>query len=102
MEIKKEIKEIQVEFLEVGESLRSNTGDKARGRMHKVEIKVATEDLIKERGRLAIDGALRKPEFYSLLKTIGIAQSFSPKVFFLRNDGKTPRTNSHLARLKRG
>ncbi|MEM3191826.1 MAG: hypothetical protein QW292_07010 [Candidatus Parvarchaeota archaeon] len=104
-QIPNEIGDIQVEFLEVGESetsLRSSAGGKARARMHKVEIEVATKDLPEDRGWLAIDGALRRPEFYSLPKTIGVAKSFSTKVSFLGNDGKPPRTISHLARLKRG
>ncbi|MEM0195792.1 MAG: hypothetical protein QXJ24_05705, partial [Thermoplasmatales archaeon] len=104
-QIQNEIRDVQVEFLEVGESegsLRLSAGGKARAIMHKVEIKVATEDLPEDRGWLAIDGALRRPEFYSLPKTIGVAKSFSTKVSFLGNDGKPPRTISHLARLKRG
>lgn len=103
--IENEIRELKVEFLEVGESestLRSSAGGKARNRMHQIEIDVAENDLPEQRGWLAIDGALRKPEFYSLSKTIGIAKSFSPKVFFLGNDGIAPRTISHLAKLKRG
>ena len=104
-QIENDIKELQVEFLEVGESestLRSSAGGKARNKMHVVEIDVAKNELPEQRGWLAIDGALRKPEFYSLPRTIGIAKSFSPKVFFLGNDGKPPRTISHLAKLKRG
>ena len=104
-QIESEIKDLQVEFLEVGESeatLRSSAGGKARNNMHEVEIDVAKNKLPEQRGWLAIDGALRKAEFYSLPKTIGIAKSFSAKVFFLGNDGKPPRTISHLAKLKRG
>ncbi len=104
-QIEKDIKELQVEFLEVGDSestLRSSAGGKARNKMHTVEIDVAETELPEQRGWLAIDGALRKHEFYSLPKTIGIAKSFSPKVFFLGNDGKPARTISHLAKLRRG
>lgn len=104
-QIENEIKELNIEFLEVGESestLRSSAGGKARSRMHEVEIYVAENELPAQRGWLAIDGALRKSEFYSLPKTIGIAKSFSAKVFFLGNDGRAPRTISHLAKLKRG
>jgi len=95
------VKDLYVEPLGFGETegdLRLSAGGKVRNRMHELEIGIV-DSLPTNRGWLLIDGALRIPSFYSLSRTIGVAKSFSHKVIFSANDGRRPRSISHLARL---